>query len=153
MVKNTKGGNHKFLARKDSYSYKTAVRIPIDPSERFAKVSKLVGGKLCIVITDDDITIPATIRGKFSGKFKRANHLSVGSFVLIGIHDWNLSKPSADILEIYSANDVLSLSYSFSFFLSVPSYHNIFHDSHITLDTIDSDAIELDAIEPDTLDI
>ena len=154
MVKNTKGGNHKFLARKDSYSYKTAVRIPIDPSERFAKVSKLVGGKLCIVITDDDITIPATIRGKFSGKFKRANHLSVGSFVLIGIHDWNLSKPSADILEIYSANDVLSLSYSFSFFLSVPSYHNIisFHDSHITHASHehDSDASEHDA---DAIDI
>ena len=130
MVKNTKGGNHKFLARKDSYSSHSSIRVPTNPSERFAKVSKLFGGKLCQVITEDDITISATIRGKFSGKFKRANIISVGSFILIGIHDWNLSNPSADILEIYSPSDVLSLSSS-SFFNSViPSSIDFIHTIH-----------------------
>jgi hypothetical protein len=119
MVKNSFGGNRqKAVARKDTFVSKSKTRTASDPSEVYAKVIKLFGGKICQVITIDGITINANIRGKFSGKFKRANMISINSFVLIGLHDFNYSNPSSDILEIYDLNDIhfLLLSSSNLFF-------------------------------------
>lgn len=119
MVKNSFGGNRqKTVARKDTFVSKSKTRTSNDPSEVYAKVIKLFGGKICQVITIDGITINANIRGKFSGKFKRANLIHINSFVLIGLHDFNCSNPSSDILEIYDLNDTnfLLLSSSNQFF-------------------------------------
>ena len=111
MVKNTVGGNkQKGFARKDATSSKSFTRLSAHPSEVYAKVTKLFGGKICQVSTIDDLELKCTIRGKFSGKFKRANLLSIHSFVLVGIHDFNSSNPSCDLLEIYSSIDFSSLS-------------------------------------------
>ncbi len=103
MVKNTKGGNHKNQARKDSYSHSSSkTRISNDPNELYATVSKIYGGKLCDVITSNGDSLSCTIRGKFSGKFKHSNLLSINSFVLVGIHDWATDKSKCDLLHIYS---------------------------------------------------
>ena len=106
MVKNTKGGNHKNQARKDSYSNSSSkTRTSNDPNEIYATVSKIYGGKLCDVITSNGDTLSCTIRGKFSGKFKHSNLLSINSFVLVGIHDWATDKSKCDLLHIYSILD------------------------------------------------
>ncbi len=110
MVKNTCGGNkQKGFARKDAHVSKSKTRLSTDHNELYAKVTKLFGGKICQVITADDQELKCTIRGKFSGKFKRANLLTINSFVLVGLHDFNSSNPSCDLLEIYDQSDLSSL--------------------------------------------
>lgn len=139
MVKNTCGGNkQKGFARKDAHVSKSKTRLSNDPNELYAKVTKLFGGKICQVITADDQELKCTIRGKFSGKFKRANLLTVNSFVLVGLHDFNTSNPSCDLLEIYDQSDLSSLpnlplfdsttsisSNHIDFSSSFPSHHTI----------------------------
>lgn len=132
MVKNSFGGNRqKAVARKDTFGSKSKTRTSNDPSEVYAKVIKLFGGKICQVITIDGIIINANIRGKFSGKFKRANLIIINSFVLIGLHDFNLSNPSSDILEIYDSYDIqfLLLSSSNIFFNIDPIHSSDFTPS------------------------
>jgi len=124
MVKNTKGGHHKNQARKDSYVSSSKTRLSMDPSEVYAKVIKLFGGNQCDVITIDGNTIRCIIRGKFSGKFKRANIIALNSFVLIGIRDWASNANTADLIDIYSNYDLLSLP------------NNPFFDSHFQLSTL-----------------
>ena len=139
MVKNTCGGNkQKGFARKDAHVSKSKTRLSNDPNELYAKVTKLFGGKICQVITADDQELKCTIRGKFSGKFKRANLLTLNSFVLVGLHDFNTSNPSCDLLEIYDQSDLSSLpnltlfdsttsisSNNIEFSSSLPSHHTI----------------------------
>ena len=122
MVKNTCGGNkQKGFARKDAHVSKSKTRLSTDSNEIYAKVTKLFGGKICQVITIHGQELKCTIRGKFSGKFKRANLLTINSFVLIGLHDFNTSNPSSDLLEIYDSSDLSSLPFSDFFDLSSSS--------------------------------
>ena len=99
MVKNTQGGHHKNQARKNSFVYSNKTRLSVNSSEIYAKVVKIFGDQFD-AITIDGNTVRVIIRGKFSGKFKRANLLTVNSFVLVGLHDFNTSNPSCDLLEI-----------------------------------------------------
>ena len=110
MVKNNNGGYHKGNARKDSIGRSNKTRLSIDPSELYAKVTKLFGGNRCEVFTHTGLTLSCVIRGKFSGKFKHSNLISVNSFVLVGIHDWASDKSTCDLLHVYQINDLHSLS-------------------------------------------
>jgi hypothetical protein len=137
MVKNTKGGHHKNQARKDSYVSSAKTRLSMDPYEVYAKVIKLFGGNQCDVITINGDTLRCIIRGKFSGKFKRANIIAINSFVLIGIRDWASNANTADLIDIYSNSDISSLPnnpFFISSFTPIPSidyhYHNLL-DNHI----------------------
>ena len=153
MVKNFKGGNHKNQARKDSYSnHSNLTRLSQDPCEIYAKVTKLFGGKICQVITIDGITLSCTIRGKFSGKFKHSNLLSINSFVLIGIHDWASDKLLSDLLHIYQSHDLLSLSsihpifFLLSFDNSISFISSIDDHSPTILDHILDPILDINAI-------
>jgi len=117
MVKNSKGGYHKANARKDSAISSHKTRFVSDPSERYAKVTKLFGGNRCSVISSDGDTLSCVIRGKFSGKFKHSNLLSIDSFILVGIHQWASDKSICDLLHVYQPHDLVYLYPSFpSFF-------------------------------------
>ena len=148
MVKNTCGGNkQKGFARKDAHVSKSKTMLSNDPNELYAKVTKLFGGKICQVITSDDQELKCTIRGKFSGKFKRANLLTVNSFVLVGLHDFNSSNPSCDLLEIYDQSDLSSLPnlHLFDSISSIPSSFNIDFSSeplHSIITSHTSDVID-----------
>ena len=107
MVKNTKGGHHKNQARKNSYSNSFKTRISTNDSEVYAKVIKIFGNQFDAITINGD-TFRVIIRGKFSGKFKRSNLIYINSFVLIGIRNWS-NLLIADLLEIYSNNDLSSL--------------------------------------------
>ena len=105
MVKNTEGGKHKSQARKNVSSNKTYgqhFRKPENPYERYAIISKLFGGNQCEVSISADNVMRCEIRGKFRDKFKRTNTLSSGSFVLIGLREWEAPKfKIADLLHVY----------------------------------------------------
>ena len=140
MVKNTKGGHHKNQARKNSFVYSNKTRLSINPSEIYAKVVKIFGDQFDAITLFGD-TVRVIIRGKFSGKFKRSNPIALNSFVLIGSRDWS-SIPIFDLLEVYSINDLYSLSIIHpSFFDHITSHHsntilNILDiDSNIVIDT------------------
>ena len=120
MVKNTQGGHHKNQARKNSFVYSNKTRLSVNSSEIYAKVVKIFGDQFD-AITIDGNTVRVIIRGKFSGKFKRSNSLAVNSFVLIGSRDWS-SQNIFDLLEIYSINDLSSLSLLIPSFFDASSY-------------------------------
>jgi translation initiation factor IF-1 len=127
MVKNSTGGNkQKGFARKDSFKPSSAIRLSTNDHEIYATVTKIFGGKVCQVTTVNGIILKSIIRGKFSGKFKHSNLLKIGSRVLIGLHDFNSSDPSSDILEIYNDFD------------SLPQYDSI-TDSHDSIPFISID--------------
>ena len=109
MVKNTQGGKHKNQARKDTYVRKTATRLSTDECEKYAIVEKLYGGGRCKVITVENVELMCTIRGKFTGKFKRSNTVTTGAFVLVGLREWESSPVNCDLIEIYDNSDMSTL--------------------------------------------
>jgi translation initiation factor 1A len=112
MVKNVKGGNHKFQARKNTVStnvVRTRLAKEEEEAEIYAKVLKLLGNGMCHVLCQDGITRLCIIRGKFKYK-KRDNTLTNNKWVLVGLRDFasqnqGQKMESCDLLEIYSDQD------------------------------------------------
>ena len=114
MVKNTFGGNkHKGQARKlVTNKQSSRLRIAEEEGEIYAQVTKMLGNGMCQVICIDDQPRLCFIRGKFKGRGKRDNTLKTGTWVLIGLREWNIDKVSTqdalqkcDLLEVYTDLD------------------------------------------------
>lgn len=111
MVKNTTGGSKaKGQARKfvsESKSNK-ALRVSEDPLELYAQVTKNLGNGMCHVLCIDNNTRLCHIRGKFRGRGKKDNFIGMGSWLLIGLREWEAGKESTgkmancDLLEVYT---------------------------------------------------
>jgi translation initiation factor IF-1 len=117
MVKNTTGGKgSKSLARKNEQGAASSssgrLRLPASEFEVFALVTAALGNCMFHVSTETGIhKLILRLRGKFSGRNKRANFVAVGAFVLVGLHDYEAPRfKSADLLEIYSDADVGALA-------------------------------------------
>ena len=114
MVKNTHGGNsHKKFARKDVVSKKTnRLREANDEYEIYSIATKMLGNGMFKAVGIDGVERIVHIRGKFSGKSKRDNFVTLGTWVLVGLHEWSKDEPSkhkkaqqCDLLEVYSESD------------------------------------------------
>ena len=114
MVKNTTGGNkHKSQARKNvaGRSTTTALRVVTEEGESYAQVEKILGGSHMHVTCMDGKTRLCTIRGKFRGRGKRDNRLEAGTWVMIGLRDYETVKEASgklencDLLEVYKDTD------------------------------------------------
>ena len=120
MVKNLQGGNkHKSQARKNvmnSNRTSSKLRISENEYELYAQVSKSLGNGMVYVSTLQGVQLLCIIRGKFKDKGKRDNYLKVGSWVLVGLREWesgsleNVNKKTSkitkcDLLEVYSEYD------------------------------------------------
>ncbi len=127
MVKNTTGGNRsKGFARKHNSGNKDNIlRISEEEGEIYAIVIKMCGNGMFECYCIDGINRLGQIRGKFTGKGKRDNIVNVGTWVLIGVREWDIKKeeetnfkassslvttkkeklPKCDLLEVYSDND------------------------------------------------
>ena len=128
MPKNTKGGSgHKGLASKDCYTAKAnaKTRISVDEYELYGQVKSMTGNGMCIVFCQDSKFRLCIIRGKFKGKGKRDNIIVDGSWVLVGLrefeteHDVGIIDPGTlsgkqkeknkldkcDLLELYTEKD------------------------------------------------
>ena len=117
MVKNVTGGNkQKGQARKNSTTNSRQVsklRVAEEEGEEYAQVSAMLGNGMCHVETQD-YKLLCIIRGKFRGRGKRDNILKKGTWVLIGLREWD-SVPTAigsgtklqkcDLLEVYTEHD------------------------------------------------
>ena len=123
MVRNEGGGNKmKHLARKhvngSSQQQNKFLRVSQSKEEIYAYIVRLLGNSMCLVKCVDGYERLCHIRGKFTGRSKRENALSQGTWVLIGLRQWDAEKEFAskvsktekkiqkcDLLEIYSASE------------------------------------------------
>jgi initiation factor 1A len=108
MVKNISGGTGtKHLARKhQTNNHNSILRLPNDPLEVFACVTKMLGNGMCEVFTNDNIRLIAHIRNSFRGKNKRHNLITLNSIVLVGLHEWEKIPKNCNIMVLYDSNQV-----------------------------------------------
>ena len=113
MVKNVTGGNKmKGQARKNSTSSRqvTKLRVVEEEGEVYAQVSAMLGNGMCHVDTED-YKLLCIIRGKFRGRGKRDNLLKKGTWVLVGLREWDgtgdhgAKMQKCDLLEVYTDHD------------------------------------------------
>jgi len=127
MPRNTGGGNKaKKSANKSFIISNRATRFASIDGEVYAIVQRMLGGSMCEVLCIDGLVRLCVIRGKFSGKGKRENRLNRGSWVLVGLRDWEISskdKPKCDLLEVYNDGDkekiIKNSRENFRIFLSI----------------------------------
>jgi initiation factor 1A len=106
MVKNSKGGkNSKRMARKhvNEVSHK-GIRYVREEGEMYATVTKHFGGQ-CEVVTTDGTTRLCVLRGKFKGRQRRDNNITGGSWIMVGVRDWEAradGKNKCDLLYVYN---------------------------------------------------
>jgi initiation factor 1A len=124
MVRNEGGGNKmKHLARKhvNGASQQQAnkfLRVSKSKDEIYAYILRLLGNSMCMVRCVDGYDRLCHIRGKFTGRSKRENALAQGTWVLVGLRQWDADKEFAkvsskaekniqkcDLLEIYSSSE------------------------------------------------
>ena len=120
MVKNTNGGSkHKSSARKHATNTATTSRdpVPSSPYEKIATVDRMLGNGMCEVFNNDDKRFIAHIRNKFKGRNRRSNDISVNSFILIGLREWEKPALNADVMFVYDVND-------YHAFHSIPNLHS-----------------------------
>ena len=123
MVKNTSGGTKtKGLARKHQGGAGGgggggALRLPKNELEQLVVVSKMLGNGMCEVFNNDDQRFIAHIRNKFKGRNRRSNDISVNSFILVGLREWEKPALNADVMFVYDIND-------YHAFHSIPNLHS-----------------------------
>ena len=109
MVKNATGGNKsKKQARSSSSAPQQNIRKAKEEGEIYAAVTKIFGGPNCQVMCNDGISRSCIIRNKFKTRGKRDNNISVGSWILVGIRDWEVRSDGTqkcDLLEVYSHSE------------------------------------------------
>ena len=115
MVVNKKGGNKgKKMARKHMTTNKTStfLRISNDPLEIYAITTKMLGNNMFHCIDTRGVLRLGHIRRKFSGRGKHGNLITMGTWVLVGLREYentSENKPNklenCDILEVYTTTE------------------------------------------------
>jgi initiation factor 1A len=113
MVKNTGGNKTKGQARKfvntnDKKDTKT-LRESEDPFEIYCQVEKVLGNGMYNVVCMDGKTRLCHSAGKFRGRNKKDNFVSLGTWLLVGLREYesggnNKKLQNCDLLEVY--NDI-----------------------------------------------
>ena len=115
MVKNASGGNKaKGFARKNFAKKDSPLRISEDELELYAQVTKVYGGTMCQVTTLEGTDLLCHIRGKFRGRGKRDNFIGNGTWLLVGLRDWEKEPApgklsNCDVIEVYNDADKIRL--------------------------------------------
>jgi translation initiation factor IF-1 len=115
MVKNTTGGSKaKGQARKVGSGGQThRLHISHDELEVYAVAVRAYGNAMFEVLGVDNVKRLCHIRGKFKGRGKRDNFISVGMYLLVGLREWESQDaliaqkklPNCDLIAIYSDQD------------------------------------------------
>ena len=114
MVKNTTGGSKaKGQARKGGGGQTSKLHISHDPLEIYSVAVRAYGNAMFEVLGVDNIKRLCHIRGKFKGRGKRDNFISVGTYLLVGLREWESPDaliaqnklPNCDLIMVYSDQD------------------------------------------------
>ena len=118
MVKNSGGNKGKKVARKhiSGNSFNAKLRFAEEDEERYACVTKLLGNGMCNVNCLDGTNSKqrlCIIRNKFRGRGKRDNTVAIGTYVLVGVREWESSKSNSlekcDLIEVSNSNEAQKL--------------------------------------------
>ena len=149
MVKNTQGGSkHKSQARKlVNAPQSNKLRLPECEDECFAIVTKMLGNGMCHVniLYQNNIlnNIVCHIRGKFRGRNKKSNLVTISSIVLVGLRTWQKDISACDLMEIYSSHLIDKLNIDNSLLSSINQHnHPLASNDHFEF----SDDIPIDNI-------
>lgn len=110
MVKNLGGNKAKGQARKYANFDKKdtkKLRVSEDPLEIYSQVEKVLGGGMYNVICIDGKSRLCHSAGKFRGRNKKDNFVSLGTWLLVGLRDYeaggnNKKLQNCDLLEVYN---------------------------------------------------
>ena len=126
------------------------LRVAQCKEEIYAYIVRLLGNSMCMVKCVDGYERLCHIRGKFTGRSKRENALAQGTWVLIGLRQWDADKEFAskatktdkkiiqkcDLLEIYSASEREKLRVQEKIFQDVVDCNNSDDDGDDEFKTI-----------------
>jgi len=112
MVKNTTGGNKSKGKASKSFTkpVNSYLRTAECELELYAQVIKALGNGMChVVCVNDGLTRLCHIRGKFRGRGKGDNIVKNGSWLLVGLREWehsdNKKLQNCDLLEVYTDHE------------------------------------------------
>lgn len=114
MVKNKTGGTKtKKLARKFTTSVNKHTRYANEDGEIYAICVKFLGGGIILTLGQDNKERHTIIRNKFKSRNQRDNNIVAGTWILIGLREFQQNKPGklekTDLLEVYSEIDKKNL--------------------------------------------
>jgi translation initiation factor IF-1 len=100
--RNVDGGkNAKRQGRKYQVNASTSLRKAVDDLELYAVVTKMCGGNLCKVMTQNGNELCCHMGGKFRGRNKRQNFVENGKWVLVGLRNWEKTAENCDLEYVY----------------------------------------------------
>ena len=112
MVKNKTGGNKaKKFGRKHMQDepLKVKVRFVTEEGELYGVISKVFGQGQLEVTCHDGVIRHGILRKKFRGRYKHDNKIVIGTWVMVGLRDWQSKaegkKEHCDILEVYNQDE------------------------------------------------
>jgi initiation factor 1A len=114
MVKNTGGNKAKGQARKfvnsDDKKTNKKLRESEDPLEIYSQVEKVLGNGMYNVICLDGKSRLCHSSGKFKGRNKKDNFVSLGTWLLVGLREYetggnNKKLQNCDLLEVYTDSE------------------------------------------------
>lgn len=109
MVKNQFGGNKsKKMGRKflNTSTVQKKLRLAEEEGEIYAVVTKILGNGMFYANDPEGIERLCVMRNKFKGRGKRDNSIALGTWVLIGIREFeSCTKPKCDLLEVYNEGE------------------------------------------------
>lgn len=159
MVKNTKGGkNAKKFGRKfaNQGGGPSVLRMSKDPAEIYACCSKIYGGANIEVKCVDGVDRLCIMRNKFRGRGKRDNVIAVGTWLLVGLRDFETVKEgkreNCDLLEVYKDYDKEKLqqnepSVSWSILKTIKSPADTYSNNENDNDLFEFSDNKIDSIE------
>jgi initiation factor 1A len=113
MVRQTKGGrNNRKVGRKyvGTPGGGSKLRVIEEEGELYAAVKKILGGGMMNVGCIDGVERLCVMRKKFRGRGKRDNMVGKGSWVLVGLREWeSSSRNKCDLIEVYNPNEITKL--------------------------------------------
>jgi len=113
MVRQTKGGrNNRKVGRKyvGTPGGGNKLRVVEEEGELYAAVSKVLGGGMISVVCMDGVERLCVMRKKFRGRGKRDNMIGKGSWVLVGLREWeSSSRNKCDLIEVYNPDEITKL--------------------------------------------
>ena len=156
MVKNSFGGSStKSMARKSFAKHSLSIRTSSHSLELLAFVHKLFSNGLEVYFVDQEKPMFCHLRGKFKGRNKGANLITVGSIVLVGLREWEAPNyKCCDLLEVYSQEDIRTLQAMPNITLPQdPKYRNTQNTNTIQMTTLPEDDFQFseDAVEQETM--
>ena len=102
-------GNQKRGKKNAGAGPSAGLRLCTEEGEQYAVVARVLGGPNCQVVCQDGQTRLCVIRNKFRWRNKSHNRISPGTWVIVGVRDWETTAKGdqkCDVLEVYADGDV-----------------------------------------------